>query len=286
MKTNKFKATLRVLGAVSILATLSGCNSAYELKGEAPGGYNQQVYEIVSNRCYECHANGVAEANFGYIDNVQQMIANNIIDPTNPSNSTLYKKITAPTSGQKMPFGGPYLTKDQTDAVLSWISSLSTNGGGTGGGGGTDPGACVTYTTEELAGVTGTWTEVKNIMETQSNCMNCHRADGDEADTWQIESTIGAGPDYAQMITNSSTTCSSAGPCSPYPGPMVVASNPCQSRLYRRVEKNTNEVPTDFDSINGTESSNWSRMPKSGSVLTTAQRKIIYKWILEGAQNN
>jgi mono/diheme cytochrome c family protein len=271
MKSKKQISVLRILGLASVFAALSGCNKVYELKGDAPDGYNQQVYEIVSNRCYECHANGVAEGGFDRIDNVQAMILAGDINPADPASSKIYRKIIGTWSNARMPFGGPYLSKAQSDAVLEWIGSLDTTDT-------PDPGACVIPSSLPP---TATWTEVKGILET--SCIGCHQ-DGEIADVnWVMGASNVAA--YNQVVRDVlSPACSSAGACAPFDGSMVVANEPCQSRLYRRVSNGI--YPSDHPSVFNVlaEQNEWNKMPKGGGDLSEGDQAIIYKWIDSGAE--
>lgn len=273
MKTKKQISILRILSIASVFAALSGCNKVYEIKGDAPGGYNQQVYEIVSNRCYECHANGVAEGGFDRIDNVQAMITAGDINPADPSASKIYRKIMGTWSNARMPFGGPYLTKAQSDAVLQWIGSLDSSDSA-------DPGECVV---PSALPSNATWTEVKGILET--SCIGCHQS-GEEAEAnWILGASNTAA--YNRVVRDgSSPACSSSGACTPYDGSMVVAGEPCQSRLYRRVSSGI--YPSDHPSVFNVpaEESAWNKMPKGEPAISDSHQALIYKWIESGALDN
>ena len=56
-----------------------------------------------------------------------------LIDPSNPSNSVLYTKLTAkPAAGVRMPFGRPALDDATISCVLDWVTSVARGGGASG----------------------------------------------------------------------------------------------------------------------------------------------------------
>jgi hypothetical protein len=53
-----------------------------------------------------------------------------LIDPSNPSNSVLYKKVTAsPPFGARMPSGGAALDDATVACILAWIAQVSASAG-------------------------------------------------------------------------------------------------------------------------------------------------------------
>ena len=282
MNMNKM---FKIAAVSSLIIIAYSCNKAYEMKGDVEGGYDQETYEIVSQNCYQCHANGNSEGDFGTIDSSTDMIESGYITPDNPSLSPLYLKITNPTFGEKMPYKGPYLKKSQTDKILSWISTLSSTGDGT----------CDRL--DDFTGTVYTWTQVKEILTTTnlrpvsgtSYCITCHNAAGGSASRWVISPTA-TPADATHTLVLSSGTCGAGmnTPCTPYSGAMVVPGDPCNSRLYRRVSQSSK--PSDFSEAAGS----W-LMP-SGAVssptgtqrrfLTLSEKTIIFNWIKQGALDN
>jgi uncharacterized membrane protein len=263
-----------ILSCVTLISlfTMAACNKTNEFSGSS-GGYNQEVFSIVSSRCYECHANGNSEGGFNYIDDVDLMVASSQINPANPSESKMYKKIMGTDTGAKMPWGGPYLNKQQSDAVLAWIGSVGT----------VDPGETGECETPKNPATSATWAQVKGILE--SKCIDCHQTGGAADGKWLMGRTSTDVADHAQMKITNSTNCSSTGACSPYDGAMVIDGFPCQSRLYRRA---TNKVyplnglvPSISDEVNS-----WRKMPPNpNNYFSDSEAAIVYKWIEDGASN-
>jgi len=114
-------------------------------EGAAPGASWTQVYTtVISQKCTPCHTtpNGGGISN-GKLDMSTQEIAYaNLVNapaagnacagqgtrvvPGSAEDSLLYKKVSpgeAAPCGAKMPLGGPELSKDEADAIESWINA-------------------------------------------------------------------------------------------------------------------------------------------------------------------
>lgn len=260
-----------LLSCVTLISlfTMTACNKTNEFSGSS-GGYNQEVFSIVSSRCYECHANGNSEGGFGYIDDVNLMVESSQINPANPSESKMYKKIMGTDTGAKMPWGGPYLNKQQSDAVLAWIGSVGT----------VDPGETGECKIPTNPATSATWAQVKGILDTK--CISCHQVGGDAQENWLMD-TSNDGADEIQMdLAVDSTSCakiSGAGSvCSPYNGPMIIDGDPCQSRLYRRA---TNKVYPEDLLPHVMDEMSWRKMPPGNPnyYFSDSEAAILYKWI-------
>jgi hypothetical protein len=113
-----------------------------------PATFTQVYTNIISQRCAPCHttASGIGVA-MGKLDMTSQATAyGNLVNapavgsacagkgtritPGQPDQSIMYLKVSLddPTPcGQKMPLGGPPLTKDQADSIESWVTAGAQN---------------------------------------------------------------------------------------------------------------------------------------------------------------
>ncbi len=281
-KTSK-KIFLHSILISIILGFSFGCKS-YKTKSSV-AGMPGDVYSVLSAKCFACHAGGNEEGDFGTIDNVSLLISNGYISPGSPESSTLYAKITSPISGAKMPFGGPYLSESEVATIYSWIAAMTATSG-----------ACVrldngqSYSfSADIAPIFQQSLRNNGTAESSSmgSCIHCHRSGGNaNTKLWfKASSTTTNTLEYNTLFSCLSSTGNS---CAPYNGPMVVAGDPCASRLYRRITQSTS--PTEFTAAEATE---WNLMPKgigtgatSRRALTTEEKTKIFNWIKQGAPNN
>ena len=234
--------------------------SIHEPKGDL-NGYSSDVYSIISSRCFGCHAGGNAEGDLGVIDNANSLISRGYITPGSASGSTLYLKTIAPEFGARMPYGGPYLTDGEIASIANWINGLSTTGY-----------SCIPHI---VGGSPSFSTDVRPLLESRlpqntsgNACIGCHKVGGSGATKWLASTNGGVSTSYANV------TGASVG-LVPYAGALVVAGDPCNSRLYMRISQTSGP------------DSPWNQMPKSATnKMTSAQLGIIYTWILNGAPNN
>ncbi len=103
---------------------ISSCKE-YEVRSTSSSkGIEPSVYTLLQSRCFECHAGGANEGDFGVIDDLEAMVAGGYLVKGSPSDSLLYEKITSPSYGKKMPYGGPYLSDSEVATIRTWISSM------------------------------------------------------------------------------------------------------------------------------------------------------------------
>jgi hypothetical protein len=85
------------------------------------------------SRCYGCHseffppdiASGSGAKIIGASSNPSFSCPNRVyITPGQPEQSLIYKKLTAPDCGDRMPQGGPYMTAGESNRMLRWILEL------------------------------------------------------------------------------------------------------------------------------------------------------------------
>jgi hypothetical protein len=256
-------------GIFLLLLSMTAC-TVRKPKG-ALNGYSGDAYQIISNKCFQCHAGGNSEGDLSIIDNANTLISRGYIVPGDALNSTFYQKITTPEFGQRMPFGGPYLSQSDIDTIKTWIDGIPSSASSC------KPHNLGTNPSFEL--------DVKPLLNadylgTDRRCSYCHaRPTGTGLSKWLINKSSNSTPgasasvEYAQFFATSG--CSSAGACAPTPGPMVIAGDPCNSTFYQRISQTSGPV------------SGWKQMPKFASkFMSDAQLGIIYTWILNGAPNN
>jgi len=84
-------------------------------------------------RCYACHGAGfppdVVSGNaadvIGVSSNPTFLCPDRVyITPRDPEQSLIYKKLTAPPCGDRMPQFGPYLNQTESNRLLRWIVEL------------------------------------------------------------------------------------------------------------------------------------------------------------------
>lgn len=117
-----FKSSIITL----ILLTAVAACTKYEAKNSSSSGFNEQVNNIVSEKCVKCHASPNSNGGLDFIDNPQRLIDNGYISPGNPEQSLIYQKVSNPPYGEKMPKGGPYLNSSELTAIYDWINGLSS----------------------------------------------------------------------------------------------------------------------------------------------------------------
>ena len=109
---------LKVSGLATVLA-VTGCNSE-EIKEQ--GDFSADASEVLLGVCVQCHAYGRAENGFGYVNDVDKMIAFGKIVPGNSASSRIYQKISTDWGrGARMPLRGPYLGPREVEGVGFWI---------------------------------------------------------------------------------------------------------------------------------------------------------------------
>ena len=87
----------------------------------------------LTTRCFGCHneffapdiASGQASRIIGVSSNPSFSCPNRVyITPGQPELSLIYKKVTAPPCGDRMPQGGPYMETIESNRILRWIVEL------------------------------------------------------------------------------------------------------------------------------------------------------------------
>jgi len=121
-------------------------------KPNTASGMPGDVYNILSNRCFQCHVGGNAEGDMGFMDNASSLINAGYIVTGDHANSPLYKKITDPAFGAKMPYGGPYLSGAEIQAIADWIDSMALTSS-----------SCVRR--DDFSSTVYTFTQVANILK-------------------------------------------------------------------------------------------------------------------------
>ena len=112
---------------ISAVTAFTASCSSYEAK--EVDGFSGEVQKIIQDNCVTCHSGGAAEGGFGVIANAALLTKNGYIVPGNAPASLIFQKISAsPPYGQRMPYGGPYFTTSQIDAMGAWINSLPVDG--------------------------------------------------------------------------------------------------------------------------------------------------------------
>jgi hypothetical protein len=134
------------IGAVAIVAACVGCPGSLEDPGRfssATGACGDVPTTVFQNNCSAtagCHSS--TDKQMG-LDLQSPNVASRLIgiksvggtgllvDPSNPSASVLYTKLTAsPPFGARMPFGEPALDQATIACVLQWITTQVSDGGG------------------------------------------------------------------------------------------------------------------------------------------------------------
>jgi hypothetical protein len=125
--------TDRVTGAPTPRSATSPVTSAVRLSyalnihAERPNGPS------LTTRCFGCHneffppdiASGQASRIIGVTSNPSFYCRNRVyIVPGQPEQSLIYKKLTSPPCGERMPQGGPYMEAIETNRLLRWIVEL------------------------------------------------------------------------------------------------------------------------------------------------------------------
>lgn len=114
----RMSSLLKVSGLATVLA-VTGCNSE-EIKEQ--GDFSADASEVLLGVCVQCHAYGRAENGFGYVNDVDKMIAFGKIVPGNAASSRIYQKISTDWGrGARMPLRGPYFGPREVEGVGFWI---------------------------------------------------------------------------------------------------------------------------------------------------------------------
>jgi mono/diheme cytochrome c family protein len=96
----------------------------YELRYNQVDGVSAEAHKILEQKCFRCHAHGVAKGQFGDMENAQKMLKGGFIRPHDPESSSLYKIM----ANQKMPPNKKEaLTEDELRIVRDWFESLENN---------------------------------------------------------------------------------------------------------------------------------------------------------------
>lgn len=255
----RVKTILAICMGIALVAWGASC-TIKDQKGSI-GGFNAGTYEIISNKCFSCHSGGNFQGDLGVMDDANALISMGYVIPGSPSTSLLYLKLTNPTFGARMPYGGPYLSDGETNVIKDWIVSLGAN-----------TSTCIPNI---IAGSPSFNTDVRPLLETAlpqnvgtsgTACISCHHNASTRARFTLDNSTV----TWATMVSPTLGL-------SPYVGPLIVAGDPCNSRLYTRLSQTTGP------------DSPWNQMPRGAAnpiKMTSAQLGIIYTWILNGAPNN
>jgi hypothetical protein len=102
--------------------------------GSAPTAeFSAFVQPLISNRCAVpgCHGAGSNSGGYSFGSNPSHSTVVNasgdhgaIVVPGDASSSNLYLKTTSsPPFGSRMPFGGPFLSTDEQNALRDWINA-------------------------------------------------------------------------------------------------------------------------------------------------------------------
>jgi hypothetical protein len=80
----------------------------------------KKVADIFEAKCQSCHNPAKASGPFVDILDVQELMDKGIIDPSNPSESRIYKSLNRPAAW--MPLGGQPLSIDDKNSILFWMA--------------------------------------------------------------------------------------------------------------------------------------------------------------------
>ena len=125
--------TDRVTGAPTPRTATQSFNSTVKLSWNLNLYAQRQNGPSFSARCYACHGAGfppdVVSGNaadvVGVSSNPDFLCPNRVyITPRDPEQSLIYKKLTAPPCGDRMPQFGPYLNQTESNRLLRWIVEL------------------------------------------------------------------------------------------------------------------------------------------------------------------
>ncbi|MDX1439556.1 MAG: hypothetical protein R3284_06600 [Rubricoccaceae bacterium] len=113
----------------------SGCRSNVVappdiVEPDEPVSFSAQVFPILAQSCAlaGCHGgtgtNGVRLGSYTEaISSVGKQYGEPIIQPFNADESPIIDKISGvPEYGERMPFGGPYLSTDEIGLIRAWIN--------------------------------------------------------------------------------------------------------------------------------------------------------------------
>ena len=98
---------LCIMSAIAVIS-ISSCRF-YKVKDNAQVGFSPEVLTLLASRCYQCHASGNAEGDFGVMDNYSELLARGYVVPGEPDESILLMKIKGIQEiGIACPMAGPY----------------------------------------------------------------------------------------------------------------------------------------------------------------------------------
>lgn len=94
--------------------------------------YDRVIQPIFNTYCVACHG-GTSGINMNTYEAVMNSVGlqyrTNIVIPGSPSTSPLVDKVanSNPTYGARMPQGGPFLSQQQINDIIAWISAGATS---------------------------------------------------------------------------------------------------------------------------------------------------------------
>ena len=74
--------------------------------------------QILEQKCYRCHANGVKKGGFGEMENTEKLFKGKFVDLEDPSQSILY---TISHDGEMPPNSREALTQDELITLRDWL---------------------------------------------------------------------------------------------------------------------------------------------------------------------
>jgi mono/diheme cytochrome c family protein len=243
--------------------------------GASGAAISPAVAKIFQARCATCHistnSGGLKLDSYASLLAGGTTVPGSVIVPGAHAKSILWQITSGATGpwpgGQRMPFGGPYLSASDETTIASWIDGLGASSGGakpsgTAPAAGSTPAASAASTVAATAagGTTpsssGAQVSFKADIQSifQARCATCH-----------IQSTSGnlSLSSYDTLMKGSTAL----------PGTVVKAGDHANSILWQITNA----------------SGAWpggQRMPFGGPYLSSAQVASIAAWIDQGAKNN
>lgn len=125
----------RLFLAILTVLAFSGCKSnvvapPQVVEPDEPVSFSEDVFPILAQSCAlaGCHAgtgtNGVRLDSYSEaVSSVGQQYGELIIQPFDTDSSPIVDKISGvPEFGERMPFGGPYLSTEEIGLIRAWIN--------------------------------------------------------------------------------------------------------------------------------------------------------------------
>ncbi len=121
---------LNLLGIIMLnLFIITGCSDqgdpiSPEVEEPADSvSWSSDIQPILQqNNCVGCHGGNGSLFLGSYSELMNGGMSGAVIVPGEADSSLLFKRISGSDSGERMPFGGPYLIQETIDLIRDWIN--------------------------------------------------------------------------------------------------------------------------------------------------------------------